>query len=122
MRTSIVPLLAAGTLLLGGCGEKAAKRDKPTFMFACFRPEIVSSDYTIPEMDTPEEAAFIQDRMRVLPGYVDSTYNLPSRTLTISYRSSQIRKMNFEEAIALSGFAVNNRPINTRPQLIEALQ
>ena len=33
------------------------------------------------------------------------------------YLSSTIRKMNFEEAIALSGFNVNNRPANPQAKV-----
>ena len=53
-----------------------------------------------------------EDRPVRVPGYESSATDLENRILTISYYSSSVRKMNFEEAIALSGFSVNNRPAN----------
>ena len=105
---------AALALLVSGCDDKESRanggKSSPTFMFWCFRKEIVSSEYHVPEMATPAAAAYLQNVVRTLPGYDNSSSNLEDRTITISYQSSVVRKMNFEEAIALAGFAVNGRP------------
>lgn len=122
MRKILLPMLAASSLLLGGCADKAEQEAKPTFMFWCFRQEIVSDEYRVPEMATPAAAAYLQNMLNVLPGHVDSTYNLADRTLTVRYKSSLIRKMNIEETIALSGFAVNNRPANPKAKVPEGLK
>ena len=110
MRKILLLAVAASSLLTGGCADKEEKEAKPTFMFWCFRKEIVSTEYHVPDMKTPAAAAYLQDRLKTLPGYVDSTYKLGDRILSVRYRSSEIRKMNIEEAIALAGFPVNNRP------------
>ena len=100
-------------LLMPGCsdGDARAKGD-PTFMFWCFRKEVVSSTYHVPDMATSAAAAYLQNVLRNMPGYDTSTADLETRTITISYYSSTVRKMNFEETIALAGFAVNGRPAN----------
>lgn len=110
MKKRLILALAASSLLMGGCTEKANNDAKPTFMFWCFRKEIVSDTYHVPDMDSPAAAAYLQGKLKALPGYVDSSYHLADRTLSVRYQSSTIRKMNIEEAIALSGFDVNCRP------------
>jgi len=111
MKTILLILLAGSSLIISGCGEKTTeKHASPAFMFWCYRDEVVSSDYHVPEMTDPTKAAYIQNRLKGVPGFVNSRCDLENRTLTISYQSSIIRKMNFEEAIALLGFAANGRP------------
>lgn len=122
MRKTILLAVAAFSLLLGGCADKAEKDAKPTFMFWCFRKEIVSDEYHVPDMATTAAADYLQNGLKALPGYVDSTYDLDSRTMTVSYKSSIIRKMNIEEAIALGGFAVNGRPANPSAKIPEGLK
>ena len=114
--------VAASFLLLGGCADKVEKNAKPTFMFWCFRKEIVSDEYHVPDMTTPAAAAYLQSGLKTLPGYVDSSYDLDSRTITVRYKSSTIRKMNFEDAIALGGFSVNGRPANPKAKIPEGLK
>ena len=122
MRKILLLAVAASSLLLGGCADKAEKDAKPTFMFWCFRKEIVSDEYHVPDMATPAAAAYIQNALKTVPGYVDSSYNLVTRTMTVRYKSSTVRKMNFEEAIALGGFSVNGRPAALNAKLPEGLK
>ena len=122
MRKTLLLAVAACSFFLGGCGDKAEKDAKPTFMFWCFRKEIVSDEYQVPEMTTPAAATYLQSGLKAVPGYVDSSYNLDNRTMTIRYKSSVVRKMNFEEAIALGGFSVNGRPANPNAKLPEGLK
>ena len=114
MNKRVLIALAVTALLTAGCGDGDARaKDKkadPSFMFWCFRKEVVASGYYVPEMRTPAAATYLQNIARSMPGYESSSTDLEDRTLTISYYSSMVRKMNFEEAIALSGFAVNGRP------------
>jgi hypothetical protein len=63
-------------------------------------------------MTTPAAATYLQNVIRAVPGYESSTTDLDNQKITISYYSTSIRRMNFEEAIALAGFSVNNRPAN----------
>ena len=107
--------LSTIALLTAGCGDRAARtkgNDDPAFMFWCFRKEVVSSKYHVPDMATPAAATYLQNIVRSVIGYESSSTDLENRILTISYHSSSVRKMNFEETIALSGFSVNGRPAN----------
>lgn len=116
MNKTILITLTMITMLTAGCGDGKVsakeKRANPTFMFWCFRKEIVSSEYHVPEMTSAEAATYLQNIIRSIPGYDSSSTDIETRTLTVNYQSSTIRKMNFEEAIALSGFSVNGRPAN----------
>ena len=120
--TLLVLLAASSSLLLTGCGDKKSKEEDPTFMFWCFRKEQVSDAYRIPDMKSQEAATYLRGRMKTIPGYVDSTVDLAANTMTITYNSSTVRKMNFEETIALSGFAVNNRPANPKAKIPEGVK
>lgn len=116
MNKIVLIALSTIALLTAGCGDGDArsgeKKDNPAFMFWCFRKEVVSSTYHVPDMATPAAATYLQNVVRSLPGYEGSSTDLENRTLTVSYYSTQVRKMNFEEAIALSGFSANGRPAN----------
>ncbi|HSR87866.1 MAG TPA: hypothetical protein VLL07_02840 [Pontiella sp.] len=116
MNKTVLIILSTLALLTAGCGNGDArakeKKARPTFMFWCYRKEIVSDTYHVPEMATPAAATYLQQAVRSAPGYESSSADLENRTLTISYSSSTVRKMNFEEAIALAGFSVNGRPAN----------
>jgi len=87
----------------------------------CFRAEVQTTDYSIPQMNTPASAAYIQGKIKSVPGIVDSSYNLKTHILTVDYQSSTIRSMNIEEAISLAGYAVNNRPANPKAKLPQGL-
>lgn len=43
-------------------------------------------------------------------GFIECTYDLNKKTVTIRYRDSQQRKMNFEHLISQIGLSVNYRP------------
>ena len=113
-------ILAGLALRSGGCSDqaKATGKDKsPAFLFWCFRKEVVSEVFHVPEMTTAAAATYIQGKLRGIPGFVRSSCDLQARTLTVDYQSSAIRKMNFEEAIALAGFSVNGRPANPKAKI-----
>ena len=122
MRKTLLVAVAVPAFLLGGCADKAEKDAKPTFMFWCFRKEIVSAEYHVPEMTSPAAAAYLQNGLKGLPGYVDSSYDLAARTMTVRYKSSTVRKMNIEESIALGGFAVNGRPANPNATIPDGIK
>jgi len=81
-------------------------------IIGCFRNEIKTTDYKVYKMTTPAAAAFIQERIKTLDGVLNISYNLSNTSLTVTYNTNKLRKMNIEEAIALCGFDVNNRPAN----------
>ena len=126
MKKTVCVVLAVSSLLLAGCGDKAAKakekKANPTFMFWCFRKEIVSSEYQIPDMATAKATSYIQSRLKTIPGYENSSVDLTNRTMTVSYKSSTVRSMNFEEGIALAGFSVNGRPANPKAKIPEGVK
>ncbi|MBN2162333.1 MAG: hypothetical protein JXR25_15075 [Pontiellaceae bacterium] len=111
-------------LSLSGCGnsKKRDPQDSPAFMAGCYREEVVSSDYHIPDMTTPRISGYIQNILKTLPGYVDCACDMTTQTLKVSYQSSVLRKMNIEETIAYSGFAVNDRPANPNAQIPEGVK
>jgi len=124
MKALLFILVAGLTLITSGCGKQSAGENgkSPAFMFWCFRKEVVSDTFHVPEMTTPTIATYLQNHLRAIPGFVSSRCNLEQRTLTVSYQSSVVRKMNFEEAIALSGFAVDDRPANPAAKIPEGVR
>jgi copper chaperone CopZ len=126
MTKTVFSIIVFGALLLSGCGDadmKAKeKKAKPTFMFWCFRQEIVSDDYHVPGMKNEAAAAYIRQNLKREPGYVKSEVDLASNTVTVFYQSSTSRKMNFENVIAKAGFTVNNRPANKNAKLPEGVK
>jgi hypothetical protein len=89
---------------------------------SCFRQEVQSAEYHIPEMATPAAAQYIQNHIKGIPGITGSTPDIEARIMEVSYQSSTIRTMNIEEAIALSVFKVNDRPANPKAKLPEGLK
>lgn len=123
MKRMLLITLTGLSMIVTGCDkEKNGKNESPAFMFWCYRNEVVSDDFHIPDMTTPAQATYLQNRLKGLPGFVRSTCNLEDRTLTISYMSSVIRKMNIEESIALLGFSANGRPANPRAQIPDGVK
>ncbi len=88
----------------------------------CFRQEVQVAEYSVPKMSTPAAGAYIQARLKGIPGISNSAFDVENRTITVTYQSSTIRTMNVEEAIAFSGFAVNNRPANPNAKLPKGLE
>lgn len=124
MKKILLILCAAGAMLTPGCGDsgKSKAEKSPAFMFWCYRKEVVSSDFHIPEMKTAAAARYLQNMMQTVPGYRRSAYDLTTRTLTVYYLSSTSRQMNFEETIALAGFAVNGRPASPNAHIPEGVK
>ncbi len=122
MKKTPFATLAVLVLLTAGCTDKDQANTKRTFMFWCHRQEVQSANFQIPKLETPAQAAYIRNRLKAVHGYVDSSWNLETRTFTVSYKSTDVRKMNFEEAIALAGFAVNNRPANPKAKIPAGVQ
>ena len=125
MKYTRIVLFTALVLPLAGCdmdGRAKNQKDDPAFMFWCFRKEVVTDEFQIPEMRSAAAAAYLQNRAKSVPGYENSTCDIASGTMTVSYKSSTSRKMNFEEAIALAGFKVNNRPADPNAKIPEGVK
>ncbi|MDH3982165.1 MAG: hypothetical protein OES84_04610, partial [Kiritimatiellaceae bacterium] len=80
MKQHILITLAAISLCLTGCSKKDDK--DPSFMFWNFRKEVVSGFYHVPDMNSEEIATYLRDRVKTIRGYVDSSADLSSNTLT----------------------------------------
>ncbi len=93
-----------------------------SFSSGCFRQEVQVSKYSVPEMASPAAGAYLQNKLKGIPGVVSSSFDLGEHTFIVKYQSSTIRTMNIEEAIALSGFAVNGRPANPKAKLPKGLK
>lgn len=122
MKKILLITLAGLSMVATGCKDRNSKDESPAFMFWCYREEVVTSGYHIPDMDTSARAAYLQNRLKGMPGFVSSRCELENRMLYISYQSSVVRKMNFEETIALLGFSVNGRPASPNAKLPEGLE
>jgi copper chaperone CopZ len=94
----------------------------PLLPLGCFRQELHVAEYHIPAMSSPAAEAYIQARLKTVPGVKTISSNLENRTLTVSYQSNAIRTMNIEEAISILGFSVNNRPANPKAKLPKGLK
>ena len=88
----------------------------------CFRQEVQTAEYSVPELATPAAGAYIQGKLKSIPGIVESSFDTTARTVTVSYQSSTIRTMNIEEAIALAGFTVNDRPANPKAKIPDGIK
>lgn len=88
----------------------------------CFRREIQVAEYNVPELSKPAAAAYLENRIKGVPGIGEISCDIARHTITVHYESSTIREMNIEEAIALAGFAVNNRPANPAAKLPEGIK
>ncbi|MBU0678038.1 MAG: heavy-metal-associated domain-containing protein [Verrucomicrobia bacterium] len=75
----------------------------------CFRQNVVSRNFTVPAMKTPECAAIIQDALSGVDGYVSSRPYVESRTITVTYNSRTVAGKNIELTIARAGFDVDDR-------------
>ena len=88
----------------------------------CYRQEVQVAEYSVPEMKTAAVGTYLQNRLKGLPGIVESSFDTNACILTVSYQSSTIRTMNIEETIALAGFAVNDRPANASAKIPEGVK
>lgn len=135
MTRFLICSIAVASLLMTGCSDpdakEASKKEKeelqrekdasPTFMFWCFRKEIQEEQYHVPKLTNEEAARYLQGHLKTIPGLVDIAFNLSEQTVTVKYKTSTVRKMNIEEKIALTGFAVNGRPANPKAKLPEGV-
>ena len=122
MKKLLLITLAGLSMLVTGCSKENSKHESPAFMFWCYRDEVVTSEYHVTDMTTSARAAYLTNRLKGMPGFVDIRSDLAKRMLYISYESSAVRKMNFEETIALLGFSVNGRPASPNAKLPEGLE
>ena len=122
MKNILLITLAGLSMLVAGCSKENEKNASPAFMFWCYREEVVTSGYHVTDMTTAARATYLQNRLKGMPGFVSSRCDLEKRMLYISYQSSMVRKMNFEETIALLGFSVNGRPASPNAKLPEGLE
>lgn len=94
-------------ILLSGCDNKNHK----SFMFWCSRPEIITSEFFIPEI-SKSDGMKIANKIMSIQGYQYHSINYENNTLKISYNNSESRYMNFSDAIKKAGlknFQINQK-------------
>ena len=84
-------------LLCSGC-----KKDSPSFLFWCVRPEVITKNIYFSDVDflkslkQNKSHASLEEDFRKTEGFISSTWDTVNNSVKISYKSSQSRLMNFE--------------------------
>ena len=83
------------SLFITGC-----KKESPSFLFWCVRPELVTKEIYIANVDDAVKQS-IDISFKKMDGFVSSTWDPNKNILTITYKSSEARYMNFERLLLL---------------------
>ena len=84
-------------LLCSGC-----KKNSPSFLFWCVRPEVITKDIYFSDVDFLKSLkkdkfhALLEEDFKKIEGFISSTWNIENNSVEISYKSSQSRLMNYE--------------------------
>ena len=86
-------------LLCSGC-----KKDSPTFLFWCVRPEVITKSIYFDGSDLDfiklaqknKSPAVLEEDFKKIEGFISSTWDYVNNSVKISYKSSQSRLMNYE--------------------------
>ncbi len=77
-------------LLCSGC-----KKDSPSFLFWCVRPEVITKDIYFNDVDflkslkKDKSHALLEEDFKKIEGFISSTWNRVNNSIKISYKSSQ---------------------------------
>ena len=80
-------------LLLTGC-----QKESPSFLFWCIRPELVTKEIYVEKIDDSVEQS-IDANFKEIDGFISSSWNPNRDILTITYKASKARYMNFERVL-----------------------
>ena len=80
-------------LLLTGC-----QRESPSFLFWCVRPELVTKEIYIEKIDDSIKQ-LVDAHFKEMDGFISSSWNSNRNALTITYKASKARYMNFERVL-----------------------
>ena len=95
-RKKILMIIFTG-LLCSGC-----KKNSPSFLFWCVRPEVVTKDIFFSDVDflksleKDKSHALLEEDFKKIEGFVSSKWDLVNNSVKISYKSSHSRLMNYE--------------------------
>ncbi len=86
-------------LLCSGC-----KKDSPTFLFWCARPEVITKSIYFDGSDLDfvklaqknNSPAVLEEDFKKIEGFISSSWDYANNSVKISYESSQSRLMNYE--------------------------
>ena len=93
-------LILSFQLLLSGC-----KENSPSFLFWCVRPEVVTKEIYIEKIDNAVRQS-IDANFKEMDGFISSSWNSNRDVLTISYKTSDVRYMNFIRILIRHGVKV----------------
>ena len=80
-------------LLLTGC-----QKESPSFLFWCIRPELVTKEIYVEKIDDSVKQS-VDANLKEMDGFISSSWNSNRDTLTITYKTSKARYMNFERIL-----------------------
>ncbi|MAS97818.1 MAG: hypothetical protein ACJZ85_00500 [Pontiellaceae bacterium] len=86
-------LIFNSQLLITGC-----QKESPSFLFWCVRPELVTKEIYIEKIDDAVKQS-VDANFKKMDGFVSSSWNSNLDTLTITYKASEVRYMNFERVL-----------------------
>ena len=95
-RKQILMIIFTG-LLCSGC-----KKDSPSFLFWCVRPEVITKDIYFSDVDFLKSLkknkyhALLEEDFKKIEGFISSKWDIANNSVRISYKSSQSRLMNYE--------------------------
>ena len=97
-RKQILMIIFTG-LLCSGC-----KKDSPTFLFWCVRPEVITKSIYFDGSDLDfiklaqknKSPAVLEEDFKKIEGFISSSWDYANNSVKISYKSSQSRLMNYE--------------------------
>lgn len=97
-RKEILMIIFTG-LLCSGC-----KKDSPTFLFWCVRPEVITKSIHFDGSDLDfirlakenKSPAVLEEDFKKIEGFISSSWDYANNLVKISYKSSQSRLMNYE--------------------------
>lgn len=74
----------------------------------CFRPDIRTVEFTVPQAGSSECVAIIQGALGSVEGLVLAEPNLQTRTIAVTYDSRKLAIKNIEFVITAAGFDCND--------------
>ena len=97
-RKQILMIIFTG-LLCSGC-----KKDSPTFLFWCVRPEVITKSIYFDRSDLDfiklaqknKSPAVLEEDFKKIEGFISSSWDYANNSVKISYKSSKSRLMNYE--------------------------
>ena len=97
-RKQVVMIIFTG-LLCSGC-----KKDSPTFLFWCVRPEVITKSIYFDGSDLDfiklaqknKSPAVLEEDFKKIEGFISSSWDYANNSVKISYKSSKSRLMNYE--------------------------